>query len=62
MLEFCEANIGAGATANPEYSLTNSSAPADSKPKPESLNVRGTLFVARGCMSHLHRQIPAGCL
>ena len=59
LLELCEANIGADATANPEYSLSNSSAPAGSKQNPETSCVLANLFVACRCMSRLHRQIPA---
>jgi len=51
----------AGATASPEYSLVNSSAPADSKPKAWTSDVWVEIFVVRGCMSCSHRQLPASC-
>src|SRR5208283_5153855 len=56
---FCEGNIVADITACPEYSLTNPSAPADSKIKPGSSNDRVDIFVVRGCMSRPHWQLPA---
>jgi len=43
-----------------EYSLTNASAPTDSKLTRWTSNVWVELFVVRGRMSRLHRQLPAG--
>jgi hypothetical protein len=43
VLEFCEAKMEADTTASPEYSLTNSSAPAGSKPKEESSCARAQI-------------------
>ena len=49
--EFCEINMAAGAAACPEYSLTNSSAPAGSKPNRVNISCLSMIFVTRWCMS-----------
>src|SRR5690349_12171553 len=54
-LASCEGNIGAGGTANPEYSLSNASTPADSNLIRQSSNAWVEIFVVRGCTSR-----PAG--
>ncbi len=62
LLAFSEGNIGAGATANPEYSLSSASAPADSKLKRQTFQrIRVALFVVHGCMSRFRRQLFASC-
>ena len=51
----------AGATANPECSLSNAGAPGDSKLTEETSERCAKLFVVHGCMSRLRWQLPASC-